>query len=414
MEVDTPAYRIGLLSRFRIRTHIYKARSEELDQLKCLYGSDALEKNCKASDPSLDYLPTASGRDKSSTADMKRQRAPDDSPKTAPNPKRKQVGYEPPPLKPRDSYMREPISEEHSSSAHMITDFRRLGSSADTVQQYAGLNAEYMAPSTHLRSHRDRIHHSVPVDTAGVPFHDQSTSHHREDQMKRPSYVLQSQSDESNENFIDGSSNPDWTDPKDISRYASLLRSAQSSATTTTQPEPSNDDSSTHTSAQGYPSMTSDSERSGRSDPHQRHTAYSSESSYIPGYPEPQTNNGEEPRIKPGSEAENQTRPERTGRAMMGQADINMREASSKPVAQFHRFPFPTKDATFSSANMNPPTTNASLPITEETQAFSKDKFNLPDMTTPAAETVCSQCICLYFLFSFPPDVPTLRLTANS
>ena len=41
MDVDTPAYRIGLLSRYRIRNHIYNARSREIDQLKYLYGWEA-------------------------------------------------------------------------------------------------------------------------------------------------------------------------------------------------------------------------------------------------------------------------------------------------------------------------------------------------------------------------------------
>lgn len=42
--VNTPAYRIGLLSRYRVRSHIYNARSREIDQLKYLHGSEAQEK----------------------------------------------------------------------------------------------------------------------------------------------------------------------------------------------------------------------------------------------------------------------------------------------------------------------------------------------------------------------------------
>ncbi|KAG7008204.1 hypothetical protein G7Y79_00006g018240 [Physcia stellaris] len=42
-QVDIPAYRIGLLSRHRIRLHLHKAQSREFEQLIHLYGVTALE-----------------------------------------------------------------------------------------------------------------------------------------------------------------------------------------------------------------------------------------------------------------------------------------------------------------------------------------------------------------------------------
>ena len=53
IEVDTPAYRIGLLSRYRNRTYIYKARSRELNHLYSLHGPAALEATRKVLDLSV-------------------------------------------------------------------------------------------------------------------------------------------------------------------------------------------------------------------------------------------------------------------------------------------------------------------------------------------------------------------------
>lgn len=50
IEVDTPAYRIGLLSRYRIRTYMYKAQSREFNHLYSLHGPAALEATRKVLD----------------------------------------------------------------------------------------------------------------------------------------------------------------------------------------------------------------------------------------------------------------------------------------------------------------------------------------------------------------------------
>ena len=41
-EVDTPVYQIGLLSRYRIRSHIYRARSVEISEVHRLRGETAI------------------------------------------------------------------------------------------------------------------------------------------------------------------------------------------------------------------------------------------------------------------------------------------------------------------------------------------------------------------------------------
>ena len=41
-EVDTPAYQIGLLSRYRIKSHIYTAKSNEIHQMSNLHGEAAI------------------------------------------------------------------------------------------------------------------------------------------------------------------------------------------------------------------------------------------------------------------------------------------------------------------------------------------------------------------------------------
>lgn len=48
IEVDTPTHQIGLLSRYRIRSHFYTARSGEIDQLNHLHGTAAIYHVLKA------------------------------------------------------------------------------------------------------------------------------------------------------------------------------------------------------------------------------------------------------------------------------------------------------------------------------------------------------------------------------
>ena len=153
MEVDTSAYRIGLLSRYRIRTHIYKARFCELDQLKYLYGSDALEGICKGPDPSLFDLSTTSGCNTHSTADRKRPREPDQSPNDTRNPRRDTRRH-----------------AQHLSSAHLpSTNSRESSSPGNAMQPDMGINLEYSANCSQVRSSRNRIHSLNFVGTASVP-----------------------------------------------------------------------------------------------------------------------------------------------------------------------------------------------------------------------------------------------------
>ena len=54
-EVDTPTYQIGLLSRYRIRSQIYRARSNEIDQMQYLYGQTTVDGALKPSSIRASY-----------------------------------------------------------------------------------------------------------------------------------------------------------------------------------------------------------------------------------------------------------------------------------------------------------------------------------------------------------------------
>ena len=83
MDVDTPAYRIGLLSRYRVRSNIYSARSKEIDQLKYLYGLEAHEKIHEIRHANLARDPVGLVHDNDVTTGRKRPReriqSPDDN-----------------------------------------------------------------------------------------------------------------------------------------------------------------------------------------------------------------------------------------------------------------------------------------------------------------------------------------------
>ena len=81
IDVDTPAYRIGLLSRYRIRSYIYRARSREFNRLYTLHGPAALEETRKALDLSVDGGSITRDYKESISKDRKRRREDDESPK---------------------------------------------------------------------------------------------------------------------------------------------------------------------------------------------------------------------------------------------------------------------------------------------------------------------------------------------
>ena len=80
MDIDTPAYRIGLLSRYRVRSHIYHARSREIDQLKSLYGSQAQVEIHEIIHAELAGHSMALDHDDNTTIGRKRRRARSQSP----------------------------------------------------------------------------------------------------------------------------------------------------------------------------------------------------------------------------------------------------------------------------------------------------------------------------------------------
>ena len=80
LEVDTPAYRIGLLSRYRIRSYIYRARSKEFNQLYDLHGPPALEETRKVLDLSVKDESGTPDYKEGILKDRKRRRDQDDSP----------------------------------------------------------------------------------------------------------------------------------------------------------------------------------------------------------------------------------------------------------------------------------------------------------------------------------------------
>ena len=81
IEVDTTTYRIGLLSRYRIRSYIYRARSKEFNQLCSLYGPAALEQTRKVLDLSVDDRSTTPSYKENILHGRKRRREHEESPK---------------------------------------------------------------------------------------------------------------------------------------------------------------------------------------------------------------------------------------------------------------------------------------------------------------------------------------------
>ena len=79
IEVDTPTYRIGLLSRYRIRSYIYRARSKEFNQLYSLHGSAALEQTRKVLDLSVDEQSTTPDYKENILHGRKRRRGHEES-----------------------------------------------------------------------------------------------------------------------------------------------------------------------------------------------------------------------------------------------------------------------------------------------------------------------------------------------
>ena len=75
IEVDTPAYQIGLLSRFRIRSHVNRARSSEISQLYRIHGKSVIDqtRGIPISNPG-DHVTSADRPEEGEIAERKRRR----------------------------------------------------------------------------------------------------------------------------------------------------------------------------------------------------------------------------------------------------------------------------------------------------------------------------------------------------
>lgn len=74
IEVDTPTYQIGLLSRHRIRSHVYTARSGEIDQLNYIHGTAVINHVLKAPNSTSGDRVTSADRQERDIAERKRRR----------------------------------------------------------------------------------------------------------------------------------------------------------------------------------------------------------------------------------------------------------------------------------------------------------------------------------------------------
>lgn len=74
IEVDTPAYQIGLLSRYRIRAHVYSARSSEISRLNHLHGKAVIDQTLKVPDLILGDHVTSADRQEGDITERKRRR----------------------------------------------------------------------------------------------------------------------------------------------------------------------------------------------------------------------------------------------------------------------------------------------------------------------------------------------------
>ena len=61
IEVNAPGYQVGLLSRYRIRCHVYRARSSEINQLYHLHGKAIIDQTLK--------IPVSNSGDQTTSAD---------------------------------------------------------------------------------------------------------------------------------------------------------------------------------------------------------------------------------------------------------------------------------------------------------------------------------------------------------
>lgn len=75
IEVDTPAYQIGLLSRSRIRSHVNRARSSEIGQLYRMHGKSVIDQTLRVPvSNSGDRVTSADRQEEGDIAERKRRR----------------------------------------------------------------------------------------------------------------------------------------------------------------------------------------------------------------------------------------------------------------------------------------------------------------------------------------------------
>ena len=77
MEVNAPCYQVGLLSRYRIRSHVYSARSGEISQLYRLHGEAVIDQTLKIPVSNSGDQTTSADRQEGDIVERKRRRKPE-------------------------------------------------------------------------------------------------------------------------------------------------------------------------------------------------------------------------------------------------------------------------------------------------------------------------------------------------